>query len=76
MALVSCFYLPADESYYKKNGNFGHASPFFPVEVKRKVVKYVHYCRDLRLEVARRSQEHGTRRHGTSWKHLMNKTRR
>ncbi len=29
IALVSCLYLPADESYYKNEVNFGHAILFF-----------------------------------------------
>ncbi len=28
LTLVSCLYLPADESYYKKKVNFGRAIPF------------------------------------------------
>ncbi len=34
LTLVSCLYLSADESYYKKNGNFGRAIPFSTSRVK------------------------------------------
>ncbi len=30
--------------YYKNNVNFGHAIPFFPVGLKLKVVKDVHFA--------------------------------
>ncbi len=43
LTLVSCLYLPADESYYKKKVNFGRAIPFLQIGVKWKVVKDVHW---------------------------------
>ncbi len=42
IALVSCLYLPADESYYKNKVNFHKQIIFLPVGLKWKDVKGVH----------------------------------
>ncbi len=51
----------------------GH--PSRGTKISRRLILGGLFCRDWRQEAARRSQEHGTRRHGTSLKHLM-ETRR
>ncbi len=52
----------------------GH--PSRGTKISRRLILGGLFCRELRQEAARRNQEHGTRRHGTSLKHLMNTEQR
>ncbi len=47
----------------------GH--PSRGTKISRRLILGGLFCRDLRQEVAQRSQEHGTRRRGTSFEHLI-----